>query len=343
MFLTGVFTPSLSAQMQVLVEPVLLASMMEELPLSGSVFSPRASKLAPQESGLVLHVKVDEGDRVEAGDVLLELDSELAGLELTRLKAQLQEAKLLLEDASRLADEGRRLIDDKNISKSEFDSRLVREATADQGLQQLDAQIEMQSIRVSRHFLRAPFAGVIADKQTEVGEWLMAGNTAFNLVQMDPLRVQARIPERYYRQIQSGTRVAIEMDALPDQVLKASVDGVIPVSDNTTRSFTARMDIPNPGFKLAPGMSARLVFSLGDSTATEVFQVPADAIVRRGDGSTQIWVVRDQQAIALPVNTGRRNNGLVEVGSPGLLEGDLVVVLGNESLVAGQNVIAVRK
>ena len=77
--MTTLFVCSLPvpAQMQVRVEPVILAPIIEELPLSGSVLSPRSSMLAPQESGLVQRMTVDAGDSVEAGDLLLELDAEL--------------------------------------------------------------------------------------------------------------------------------------------------------------------------------------------------------------------------------------------------------------------------
>jgi membrane fusion protein (multidrug efflux system) len=330
------------AQMQVRVEPVILAPIIEELPLSGSVLSPRSSMLAPQESGLVQRMTVDAGDRVEAGDLLLELDAELTRLELQRLEAMHDEAELMYQDAKRLADEGRRLIGDKNISKSQFDSRLATEAAEEKQLSQLDLQIQMQRVRLEHHTLRAPFAGVIGFKNTEVGQWLGAGSSAFQLVQMDPLRVQARVPERYFGEVQAGTRVTISVDAFPGDQIVAGVDSVVAVSDVNTRSFVARMDIPNSDWRLAPGMSAHLVFSLGGAHSKPVLQVPADAIVRRADGSLVVWVVRDDTAQSVPVALGRRNNSRVEVRSDELREGDLTVTLGNESLRAGQNITAVR-
>jgi RND family efflux transporter MFP subunit len=331
-----------SAQMQVRVEPVVFAPIMEQLPLSGSVLSPRSSDLAPQESGQVKRMLVDEGDLVEAGEVLLELDAEITRLELQRLEALHEEAQLMYQDAKRLADEGRRLIGDKNISKSQFDSRLATEAAEEKQLSQLDVQVQMQRVRLERHSLRAPFAGVIGIKNTEVGQWLGAGSAAFQLVQMDPLRVQARIPERYYGEVGSGTAVTITVDAYPGDQIKAGVDKLVAVSDVTTRSFIARMDIPNTDHRLAPGMSAHLVFSLGGENSKPVLQVPVDAIVRRAEGSAVVWVVRDDTAQSIPVALGRRNNSHVEVRSDDLRAGDLTVTLGNESLRAGQIVTAVR-
>ena len=333
---------SATAQMQVRVAPVRLAPIFEQLPLSGTVISPRHSNVAPQESGLVERIMVDEGDRVEAGDVLLELDAGLMRLQLQQLAARQEEARLDYVDAQRRANEGRRLVGERNISKSEYESRLAAEAVSEQRLLQLGAEADMQRLRLQRHVLRAPFAGVIARKMTEIGQWLAAGSPAFNLAQQDPLRVQARVPERYFNEVGAGTPVRITFDARPGGPLEAQVDSLVAVSDLNTRSFLARMDIPNPDLQLAPGMSAQLLFVLGDAQAQPALQVPADAIVRRADGSAVVWMVRDEAAAPVAVKTGRRNEGFVEVVAPGLQEGEWVVTLGNESLRDGQRVSALR-
>lgn len=333
--------PSVAAQpaMQVRAEPVRLAPLIERLPLSGSVISPRNSQIAPQESGLVRHMAVDEGDRVAEGDVLLELDSELIRLELQRLAARREEARLLYEDARRLADEGRRLVGERNISKSEYESRLAAEAAGEKRYQQLGIEVAMQEVRLERTTLRAPFAGVIGFKMTEQGQWLAAGSAAFQLVQLDPVRVQARVPERYYSEVRPGTPVRIRFDAWPGDVVEANVDRIVAISDLDTRSFLAWMDVPNKTLNLAPGMSAHLEFRLGDQNATPVLQVPVDAIVRRPDGRIVVWVVRDGRAVSVAVALGRRNEQRIEVRAEDLNGGDLVVTLGNESLREGQSVI----
>jgi len=331
-FVLAFLPASLLAQIQVRAVPVVRAPIVEALPLSGSVVSPRSSNLTTQVSGLVLSMKVDAGDLVQEGDVLLDMDSQLTKLELDRLLARSEEAVLAYEDAKRLADEGRRLINDRNISKSQYESRLATEAGEETKLRQLESQVQMQRVQLERHVLRAPFAGVIGFKHTEVGQWLNAGNMAFQLVQLDPLWVQAKVPERYFEEIGPGVKVSISVDAHPGDVIEAAVESVVPVTDIQTRSFTARMDVPNPDRMLAPGMSAHVVFKLGGLESNAVLQVPADAIVRRSDGSAVVWVVREGKANSVPVMIGRRSQQNVEVSAPELREGDLAVTLGNESL-----------
>lgn len=337
----GFWPAWLSAQMQVRVEPVIRAPIVEQLPLSGSILSPRYADLTTQESGLVLALHVDVGDSVRQGDVLLELDGELTRLELERLLARQEEAGLLYEDARRLADEARRLIQDRNISRTEYDSRLVNEAAEETRLRQLGSQVRIQRLKLERYTLRAPFNGVIGMKHTEIGEWVSAGNAALQLVQMDPLRVQASIPERFFGEVGPGTRVSISVDAYPGKKIESQVDRVVTVADSNTRSFSVRLDIPNPGHLFAPGMSAELVFSLGGDQARPVLQVPADAIVRSSDGSAAVWVARNGRAHRVDVTVGRRNSDRLEVQSDGLTEGDLAITLGNESLRPGQELTAV--
>lgn len=329
---------SLAAQIRVRAEAVVRAPIVERLPLSGSVVSPRSSNLTTQVNGMVESIHVDAGDRVEQGEVLLELDARLTRLELQRLQALQEETQLAFQDAKRLADEGRRLIKDRNISRSQYESRLAAEAGSEAKLRQLQTQVQAQQVRVERHYLRAPFSGVIGSKSTEVGQWLNAGNHAFQLVQLDPLRVQANVPERYFDEVRPGTTVIISVDAFPGKTIEAMVDNVVPVTDFKTRSFTARMDIPNTDYLLAPGMSAHLVFELGGQVANPVLQVPADAIVRRSDGGAVVWVVREGEVNPVPVTVGRRSGDRVEVAGSDLAEGDLAVTLGNESLRPGASV-----
>jgi RND family efflux transporter MFP subunit len=326
--------------MKVLVEPVVRAAIQEQLPVSGSVISPRASELAVQLSGLVVAIHAEEGDTVETGQVLLELDAELAQLELQRFQAMHEESRLLFEEARRLADEARSLIDARNISQSEYSARLANEAAEQSRVQQLQLQIKAQQLRIDRHKLRAPYPGIISERHAEEGEWLDASSVAFQLVQTDPLRVVASIPERYYGEILTGTPVTVRVDARPGQSIVTQVEAVVAATDANSRSFRVRMDVANGDGNLAPGMSAHLEFSLGTDVDRAVLQVIADAVVRRPDGNAVVWVVRDGKAQPIVVTLGRRNGNRVEVISEELRENDQVVTLGNESLRPGQDVNA---
>lgn len=324
--------------MKVRVEPVVRAALQEQLPVSGSVVSPRASNLAVQESGLVEAIHAEAGDSVESGQLLLEMDADLAELELQRLQARLEESNLLFSEARRLADEARRLIDSKSISQTEYSARLANEAAEQSRVRQLQLQISAQELRIERRRLLAPFAGIITERHSEEGEWLDANSPAYRLVQTNPLRVIARVPERYFGEVRTGTPVSISVDARPGYRIEAQVEAVIAEADISSRSFGVRIQVDNPDGALAPGMSAHLEFLLGQGSGSGVQQVVADAIVRKADGGAVVWVVRDGAVEPVPVTVGRRSGRRVEVITDGLSDGDQVVTLGNESLRPGQAV-----
>lgn len=328
--------------MKVLVAPVVSAPLMETLPLSGTLTSPKNSDLATRISGSVLKLHVDVGHRVLVGDPLLTLDGKIAKLELEQLAAAEQEAEILYQDAQRLVREARELSNNNNISQTEFESRRAQAAAGKADVSQLRAQHAIAQEQLDRHTLRAPFSGVVAEKLTEVGEWVREDTAVLKLVQMSPLFLEVRVPERYFGRLQVGGGVMVGSTAQERLSAAAVIDSVVPVSDPTTRTFLVRSVISNKDLSLLPGMSVTAEFALEHSQSTAVLQVPRDAIVRKPDGRALVWVVRKsgQGEVAQPVavSVGRSAAMSIEVSGNGLQPGDRVITLGNESLRPDQPV-----
>lgn len=332
--------------LKVRVSPVIVQPIVEQLPLSGTLISPRSTALAARVDGYVEKLLVEAGRRVEAGTALLELDGRIAALELERLTAAREEARVLHRDSERRATEGERLLRDKHISSTEYESLLAQAAARKAGVRQLDAQVAIQQELHNRYTVRAPFAGVIAEKLTEVGQSVRADTPVFRLVQTDPLWAEVNVPERYLYELVAGTPVQLVLDARPSAQYDGSVEIVVPVNDVETRTFLARITVPNPESEMVPGMSARVAFALGGAERAAVLQVHTDAVVRSADGTTKVWVLRQgaQGHIAepVPVVVGRRSGKRVEVSGQNLGPNDSVVTLGNESLRPGQAVVVDR-
>ena len=328
---------------KVLVVPVVSAPLQEKLPLSGTLISPKSSELTTRVNGYVEKLYVDVGDKVNQGDLLLVLDSKIAKLESQRITAAHEEAKVLYRDAERLVKEARELVKGKHISQTEYESRQARADAARSNVLQLGAQRAIQAEQLNRHTLKAPFSGVIAAKLTEVGQWVKDDSPVLRLAQMDPLYLEARVPERFYGRFQPGTKVMLDTQGL-EASRNALVDRVVPVSDLNTRTFLVRAVVENTEWMLLPGMSVKAEFELSNKQDIAVLQVPVDVVVRKSDGSTLVWAVRngEQGLVAQPVNVtlGRSVDSLIEIRSSQLKPGDQVVILGNESLRPGQAVQA---
>lgn len=312
--------------------------IVEELPLSGTLTAPRTARLSPEVEGRVAAIAVDAGDRVAAGDTLLALDDELARLELEQAEAALREAEAELGDARRRLREARDLVARQSIPKTEVETREAQVRRAAVAARR-GAELAYRRALVERHTLQAPFAGVIARRLTDLGEWVEPGTTVLELVAVDRLRLDLQVPQSYFGRVNRETPVAVRLDALPDRALEATVNEIVPVSDPSARTFLARVRLDNAPARMTPGMSARATLRI-DTGRTSVV-VPRDALIRYPDGRVTVWVARHNSETHTVreqrVQTGLTFGGRVEI-TAGLEAGTPVVVRGNEALQEGQRV-----
>ena len=319
-----------------------IAPVINTVRLSGTVVAPRSSKISTAVGGLVETVAVDRGDRVAQGDVLVRLDRDLARHELARAEASVDEAEAELADAEREVRVGKRLADRGNLPQNELDAREAEVAMNRAALARLEAEAARERERLARRTIAAPFAGVVARKVTEAGEWVSPGTTVVELVATSPLWVDIPVPQTYYPELRDGTPVTLHFDALPEQRFDAERVALVPVSDPTARTFTLRVRPVAADLPLTPGMSARADLRL--ATGVEGVVIPRDAVIRYPDGRTTVWRVQtkddgDEAATVTErqVQLGRAFDGRVHVRG-GLAAGSRIVVRGNESLREGQRV-----
>ncbi|MDX1517860.1 MAG: efflux RND transporter periplasmic adaptor subunit [Woeseiaceae bacterium] len=308
--------------------------------VSGTVTSPNAALLSPSVGGLVQRLNVDAGDRVEAGDVLVVLDSELQTLELRRREAELRQIEAALADSRRRLDEAERVRSANAISESEIETR---RATADRdaaALAAAQAAVQQQRSVVNRLSVKAPFAGVISQRLAAIGEWVNPGDALVELIETDNLRFDFRVPQEYYEDISLQTAVDLASDAAPGFRADGRIVAVVPVKDAGSRTFLVRVEANGGNHPaVTPGMSARGMLKV-DAKRTGVV-VSRDALLRYPDGRHVVWIVDGSQEIPVvrerSVETGLMFDGLVEIRT-GIRAGDLVVTRGNETLQEGQQV-----
>ncbi len=324
------------------VETARTGSIAEEVALNGTLLARRIARLSPETDGLVTEVLVDDGDRVAAGAVVVRLDRRLARIALAAADARLAEARARHAEAERRHTEleelqASRHVADTSVASAraqiEIEAALVRQAAA---------ELERAEELLTRHDVRAPFAAVVQHKRVERGEWVETGSVVAELVDVEVLRLEVPVPQFYFGDVAAGTPASIRFDALPERVFEAAVTRRIAVSDPASRTFRARIELPNDSGLLAPGMSARVTLRIGDPAAPPALLLPRDAVVRKPDGSASVWVVVEEDGVskAVPraVQTGRAYREHVEVVEGDISAGERVVVRGNEILRPGQSV-----
>ena len=314
-------------------------AVIKQVPLTGTVTSPKVSRISAEVSGHVKTFNVDIGDRVNKGDVLLRLDREMEALTLKAYQAATLQATEELSEARRRYESGKRLREQNSISKEESDQRHAQVKILEAALQRQQAEEQKQQVVVKNHTIRAPFSGVVSEKLTEVGEWIDTGKPVLTLIAMDQLRIDFQAPQELFTQVNNNSSLTISLDALKDKKFSASVDAIVPVSDPDARTFLIRAKIKENDINMTPGMSAQGLLQL--ETGNDGVVVSRDAIIRYRDGRITVWVVKKQSDTATVeerhVKLGHGFDGKVSVVS-GLKVNEVVVIQGNESLKDGQTV-----
>ena len=327
--------------------PVSVATVRQGLaplqaPLAGTVTAFKRASLATREQGYIEAVLVDKGDHVKQGDPLLSLDRELSDIALRRVTAELDEARARLRESRRQRAEAARLRAQNHIAETAL-AALAAEVEVNLAVvARLGAELARQQAINRRQTLYAPFAGVISRKMAEAGQWADTRAAVFELTALDPLRIEARVPQSYFNRIVVGAPVTIRYDALPGREFSAAVTAKVPVSDPDTRAFPLMIRVDNGAGLITPGMSARVFITLSGPDQGAALLAPGDAILLKPDGGRTLWRVETTAAgetvAPVSVEIGNTRLGQVEITAGAIKAGDRVVVKGNELLRPGQRV-----
>ncbi len=234
-----------------LTQPVTLAevtteTLREQVALSGTTEASRRAALSPRVEGLVTELFVDEGDVVEQGAQVLQMDARLAELDAEAAAARVQEAEARHGDSIRIRDELLSLKKGRHASETETQSAIANVEMTAAALSAERAALGRARELVQRHALAAPFAGMVVAKQVEVGEWVQRDDAAVELLALDRVRIRANLPQRDYARVVAGAKAQVRFDALPDRDFVGEVLARVASGDERSRSFPVLIELPNP-------------------------------------------------------------------------------------------------
>lgn len=328
--------PSKSKMPLVVVSKAMTGERIQQVALTGSVTSARVANISAQVSGIIEQIEVEAGDQLKSGAVLLELDAELASLNLESSHAATLQAEAELTDAKRRHEKGKELRKTNSISTNELDLLEAEAQIKRAALLRQQAEERRQQALVKRHQVLAPFDGVISERRVDVGEWIDPGDPVLTLVSLDKLRAEFRVPQEYFAQVSPDTAVTLNFDVEPGREVRGKIQAIIPVNDPSARTFLIHVVFDQSTVQQTPGMSVRGRLNLASGETTVI--VSRDALIRYPDGRITVWTVSQPQGEATVteqlVDIGPSFNGKVPV-LHGLEAGAHVVVKGNESLQEG--------
>ncbi len=290
----------------------------------GGLIANEAVVIRPEIAGRIVGIHSNEGQRVAKGALLVTLASQ-------ELQASVAESSAEVNLVQGRYVRAQELFKKNFISQQALDD--ARENTL-----RAQAQLEQSQARLSKTELRAPFAGQIGLRQVSLGAVVQPGQDIVRLDDIDTLKLEFRVSESQLRHIQLGQKVALQVDAYPDQQFSGQVYAIEPGVDEKSRSLLLRARVPNPGAKLRPGLFARVTLQLG--TTGESIVVPEQAIVPKGDQAFVYRVVNGAAQLT-PVTLGARRPGEVAIAA-GVNAGDLVITEGQQKIGPGAPVAVVK-
>jgi membrane fusion protein (multidrug efflux system) len=292
--------------------------LVDEAQSVGSLRSRQSITVRPEVSGRITQVNFRDGQRVSRGQLLVQLDDQLA-------QAQIKQAEAELSIARANFNRNKELVEQNFISR-----RTLDESAAN--LEVAQAKLALAQATAARLKIMAPFDGTVGIRSVNLGDYLKDGADVVNLEDMDAIYVDYRLPERFQSQVKVGQRAQIDIDALPGRKFSAVVLAIDPLIDANGRSVGVRACIDNRRMQLRPGMFARVatVFAQKDKALV----IPEEAIVPQGGRQFVIRLIDGPEGKVsqrVEVKVGSRSPGKVEIVD-GLAAGETVVVAGQQRL-----------
>lgn len=287
----------------------------------GTLFGDAEVTLSSQVEGQIKTLHADLGDRIEAGQILAEIDD-------AQLHARRREIEAQLAKAHADQNRGRELAAGKVISPVEYES--IKTAAA-----VIEAQRDTIDVLLDRAHVRSPLTGSVAHRAVTAGEYVRAGTPLFKLVADESLTLRGDVPERFAQDLAVGQPVEITVDAYPDRRFSARLARVSPAVNRENRSISVEAVVENRERLLKPGFFANAALVTRNDEPAVV--VPARAVATFA-GVTKLFVIRENIAYQTPVRLGTRGDeGEVEIVE-GVGPNELVATSGLGKLENGMRV-----
>lgn len=282
------------------------------------------AEILAKVGGEVVEILVEEGDRVEVGQVLARLDGERLRLEQRQALANLRKLEQEYERNVELHEKG--LVSSGAFEGLKYD------------LDALRAAYERARLELSYTAIRAPFEGIVTERHIKVGNTIAASEASFHLTDFDPLHGYLHVPEREFSKLAAGQSALVRVDARPETSFEAHIVRISPVVNPATGTFKVTVELDNGDARLNPGMFARI--NIVYDIHPNALLVPRSALLD-DDTAMSVFVVKEGQAQRMPIELGLAQEGDIEivagldddvrvivVGQNGLKDGALVQVIG---------------
>ncbi|MBB3345388.1 efflux RND transporter periplasmic adaptor subunit [Luteimonas sp. RC10] len=333
------------------------------LDASGYVVARRMATVSAKITGRVREVRIEEGQHVQADEILATLDPidadarrDLSAAQLEAARSQVAGVQAQLTEAAANAERLQALVGQQLVSKAQYEQAVAQRdalraqlATARRNANVADEQLRISTIGVDDTLVRAPFAGVVIAKAAQPGEIVspLSAGGGFTrtgigtIVDMDSLEVEVDVGESYIGRVSPGMPVETTLNAYPDWKIPGSVIAIVPTADRGKATVKVRIALDAKDARIVPDMGATVSFleqarPTQDADGPRRSRVPATVLAER-DGAQVVFVVDGDVVRQRAVEPGQRIGGNVEIAS-GVTPGEVLVVDAPDALADGSRV-----
>lgn len=293
----------------------------------GTLEAVRGVAIQAELPGIVKEVGFENGERVQEGQVLVQLDT---STEEAQLKAAQADAELARIEYRRAVS----LRESESVPQSQVDQSRAQLERAEAEIQRIETLLEKLTIR-------APFDGKVGLRRINLGQYITSGQTIVDLQSFDPIFVNFSLPQQQILSLNEGMAVEVTTTSIPDRTFSGQLTAISPTIDEVTRNIRLQATLDNSEEMLRPGMFARVEIILNEEQ--EHLIIPATAILSAPYGDS-VFVINHDSESGKPtvqqqfVRIGERRGDFVSVTS-GLREGQEVVSAGAFKLRNGMTVV----
>jgi len=302
------------------VVKVAKETLSNQLQVSGTIMPNESVDLKAEISGLVTKINFKEGQYVTKGTPLIYLNDD-------ELQAQFQKLQYTQKLFQSQENRQKQLLAREAISQVEYDIVLNQYNTALSDIKLVQAQLQ-------KTVVKAPFNGILGLRQISEGSVINSSNVIVSIVNIDPIKIEFSIPERYASQVTVGSPIFFSSESSSEEV-QGRVYAFEPQIDPGTRTLKLRAESPNKQGKYLPGMFVKIRFVL--EVKEDALMVPAESVIPELSGYKVFVVNEEGKAEQRMIEIGTRTNTHVQVIS-GLNEGDLVLTTGVMQVRQGMTV-----
>lgn len=321
--------PRTARSMELLAEDVAVVrqeALRPGIAFTGTLAPVRQMLLNARIAGEVVDVPAREGEAVAAGALLLRQDNREMRARLAQAEAAAQSARAELETAREQVRNFRQLTMKNFFSRSELEKAETQVMVLSAQLKAHEETVVMARKSLADAELRAPFAGIIAERLVEPGQLVMPNAPLLRVVDLSELELAIQLPAADVARVAPGQKISFAVDAFPGQAFSATIARVNPLAKASNRKITVYATVANRDLRLRGGLFAQGVLRAADGPSGLLVPLAA---VQQHEGQAGVMVIRHDRLVWQPVSLGERDE-----------EGGRVIV--QDGVVAGETVVATR-